>query len=622
MLWYISYLCVESEGRYYCADSSKPSPTAGQELKFDDNDSLFMVTDIRGVYRLTYEDGGPDKGDWVSLSPELLEENALPTGVWIGTPTGVTFNNDCSQIAVAYGRVPPTIWNVDPPCVVARLPDRRNYHPGRPPLTSSAGGSKVVWHPSGEYVLGIHGGIFKWDPAEDAYDVVQGETDVTPKSIECSPDGLVFITADIQGLVKIYEVTSMTLIYKLRSEDGIERICFSPDSLRFYDLRGSYCNVWEPNCLARLADALFEPLSGSAIANDSFWSDMDDTPITPIHFSISESHANSEPAVTAIAAQLQCGPDLLIVYSTDAGSIELYEDQKDEVYSIGKTISGAVAEHLECSNTDPYLAISEAYGIVVVKEITIRAGVVQTKDIYVEATSSTQRGNTRQLLFDASSNMLLIHGKQRSQVYTIPKGELVAERGLPGEGVGKWVLHASCQDLLVLLCNWSLDILHVVPLIITVPSSPEAGSVTIDAAMGSLSAQYITLRTEVTAAGRIRYGFAVLPSSVLSARAHPIEGDTPPPIKSLELSQTLLDTVQYALGTLPDDRIVFLDKALWVCTALLPEGENIIRHFFIPHDWVTNTGTLLCQILIDGTLLCPTKGRVAIMKSNIMSNWG
>lgn len=28
--------------------------------------------------------------------------------------------------------------------------------------------------------------------------------------------------------------------------------CFGMDSRRFYDLRGSYCNIWEPSALVRL----------------------------------------------------------------------------------------------------------------------------------------------------------------------------------------------------------------------------------------------------------------------------------------------------------------------------------------------------------------------------------
>ncbi|KUI66050.1 Vegetative incompatibility protein HET-E-1 [Cytospora mali] len=276
------------------------------ELKFDDHDSLFMVTDIRGVYKLPFEDGGSDEGSWVKLSPQLLEETALPEGVWIGTPTGVTFNKDCSQIAVAYGRVPPAIWNVDPPFVTARLPDRRKYHPGRPPPTSYAGGSKVVWHPSGAYVFGIHGDIFRWALAEDAYDIIQGETDVTPRSIECSPNGLVFMTADVQGLIKIYEVESMALIYKLRSEGGIDHICFSPDSLRFYDLRWSYCNVWAPSCLVRLADASIDRFIDSAMTNYKFWSNMGDAPDTSIQITVPERHASIKPAITAIVAHIKC----------------------------------------------------------------------------------------------------------------------------------------------------------------------------------------------------------------------------------------------------------------------------------------------------------------------------
>jgi hypothetical protein len=69
--------------------AQNPPQERAMELKFDENDSLFMVTDIRGVYRLSYEDGEPEKGDWVRLSPKLLEETALPAGVWIELQQGL-----------------------------------------------------------------------------------------------------------------------------------------------------------------------------------------------------------------------------------------------------------------------------------------------------------------------------------------------------------------------------------------------------------------------------------------------------------------------------------------------------------------------------------------------------
>lgn len=103
--------------------------------------------------------------------------------------------------------------------------------------------------------------------------------------------------------------------------------------------------------------------------------------------------------------------------------------------------------------------------------------------------------------------------------------------------------------------------------------------------------------------------------------------------------------IKFPLGILPDGRLVFINPALWVCSVQLripvsrrrlsawtqfcggvnEEQEEmdttvIKRHFFIPHDWVTVKDLRLCRVLEDGTVLCPTKGEVAVIRSDLVVN--
>ncbi|KAK7739100.1 hypothetical protein SLS62_011300 [Diatrype stigma] len=363
-------------------DAKNPHRERAIEIKFDEAGSLVMITDLRRAYKLPRDGDTTQSLAWAPLSPGLLEEVNIPEGMFLGTPSSVALNAECSQVAVAYRAFPLSIWNVDPPELVARL--KLKPKQGQRPANSHTGTNKVVWHPSGTYVLGIYGQIFKWSPIDDTYDEVKGEVGVIPHEIQCSPNGRVFLTIDVEGTIKIYDVAQMTVIYKLTSEDAVNRICFSPDNLRFYDLRGSYCNIWEPNCLVRIADSVSERFSDSD--------------------SISES---------------------------------------------------------------------------------LCFAVIPTECIY-----------------DIEQN----------------------------EGP------ASIRPL-------------------------------------------------------------TLPRAVLQAALHP-------------------------LGILRDGRMVILDKNLWVCTAQLNDVQDtIIRHFFVPHDWVTAAGMKLSHLLPDGTILCPSKGEVAIIQNDMTSEW-
>lgn len=596
------------------------------ELRFDETDCLYMVTDIRGVYRLaapgTGTNGRADcTGTWEKLNRELLEETALSEGIWLGTPTGVAFDAECSRIAVAYKGIPPAIWSLEPPRVIARLPGKRKNDRGIPPPTSYSNGSKVAWHPSGNYVLGIHGDIFKWDPLDDAYFIVQGETGITPSSIECSPNGVVFITGDAQGSIKIYDVSSMSLIYRLTSEDSISRICFSPDSLRFFDLRGSYCNVWEPNCLGRLADASLERFNeDSASTNDSFWSETDETLSTSISLPVSESHADRSPAVTAAAAYVACGSARLVVYATEDGSIELFDAQKDRTYSAGHTTFGAIVMQLACSNSSS-IAIVDSYGVVSVKKVVLDGDAMKVHTLTFKTTPSSEHDNMRQLLFHPSGDHLLVNGGTGSYVLSLEQRDLVAAREVgPGKKASKCALHPYMNDALILLStssviilDWKLNVLKEIP--VHLPAASTLGpSLAIDTLISAADVRHLVVRIASTSAGRAQYLFAALPMVGASVEITST--------KFSELPEKLVDAVEYVLGVLPGERLVFVDKGLWVCSASLADRRHSIsRHFFIPHDWITDTGLLLCRVLQDGTILCPTKGRISVMKSDLVPNW-
>lgn len=57
-------------------------------------------------------------------------------------------------------------------------------------------------------------------------------------------------------------------------------------------------------------------------------------------------------------------------------------------------------------------------------------------------------------------------------------------------------------------------------------------------------------------------------------------------MQALDLPEKFVGVIENVVGLLQDNCFVFVfvDKALWVCTAPLEEEGSITRHFFIPHD--------------------------------------
>ncbi|TGO54275.1 hypothetical protein BOTNAR_0272g00010 [Botryotinia narcissicola] len=81
--------------------------------------------------------------------------------------------------------------------------------------------------------------------------------DVHAQTLACSPDGRTLATGSPFGTIRLFEFdgsedANLSLIYRINAYDeGIRSLVFSGDGLRFIDIRGSLCRVWEPAALVR-----------------------------------------------------------------------------------------------------------------------------------------------------------------------------------------------------------------------------------------------------------------------------------------------------------------------------------------------------------------------------------
>ncbi|KAL1862499.1 hypothetical protein VTK73DRAFT_6875 [Phialemonium thermophilum] len=619
-----------------------PARERALDFRFRDDESLLMISDLRRVYRL--QTGGraaSSQRSWRPLDPALLEETSVPEGPFLSTPSAVAFNPECTQIAVVYRSFPLSIWNVDPPELVARM--KRKLKPGQGSVNSYTGDNRVVWHPAGREVVGIHGQVFRWNPTDDTYDEVKGAADSTgavPHGIQCSPNGLVIITSDVAGTIKIYDYASLSLVYKLTSEDTINQLCFSPDSVRFYDLRGSYCNVWEPSCLLRMADAALERNADADSTTDSFWSDTDDTGSTSLSIAASESHVERKPAVRMMAAG--DAPDAPLAYANDRGVLVIEEPlpggPRLEIRPLAVPLP---VESLAWDKHQKHLAYSLSNGTTTIKRVLIEGlpphRQISVTDVYNERQSPADRGRPLQILFDPSGTLLLIHGAEKTQVLSLADARIVAESDATGGKSARWTLDPSGPDSILCLSgtaadvyNWQLEKLRSCGWdpSISVPISGDSSAppATVDGVLQSHCAQFLLVRTISMHLNRPRYGFQILTTAALrpSSAAAAADGtDVPSDVaKPVSLSAEVQEAAEHPIGILPDGRFVFLDRDLWVCTVPLRNGAGeVTRHFFLPHDWVTNAGLRLCQVFRDGALLCPVKGEIALIDSEMCSDW-
>ena len=108
----------------------------------------------------------------------------------------------------------------------------------------------ITWNPMTGHVLGVYndGCVFKWHPFENDYD----ESSVPVGKIECTSDGKFFVTSSRDGTLRIWDFYHFTPIYQLFYSASVTSFAIDPNDTRIYDIRESFCSVWEPNALVRM----------------------------------------------------------------------------------------------------------------------------------------------------------------------------------------------------------------------------------------------------------------------------------------------------------------------------------------------------------------------------------
>ncbi|KAI0865949.1 hypothetical protein F4860DRAFT_458305 [Xylaria cubensis] len=610
-----------------------PRRERAMALEFATDDSFIIIaTNLRRVYRLDLKMKNPS---WTTFDSALLKENFLPEGAFINSPSSLAFNEDFTQLAVAYRGFPLAIWSLDPPKVLAR--SKRKQKQGQTTSNTWTGVNRVVWHPFNGQVLGIYrdGNIFKWGPSDNSHVEVKQELDATPSEIRCSYNGAVFATSDVRGSVKIYDYSQMVLIYKLMSDDIINSIAFSPDSQRFYDLRGSYCNVWEPNCLLRTVEAGMPEDSESIYSSEpdrrgSVFTDLendeDDVRSTSLTLYASEAQVENRLTITEVATCF--GDQQLCAYAKDEGIVEIYDMSRNLRHVIAQTTFGMGVHNITLSRRGNCIAYSTQDDFVYVKtfELLSDPGKIQIEEAY-SAKHTFSRGSINQLLIDCTSAHVLVCGEDRLQIVHFTKGIVIAEVNIePTEQLARWETHPADSELLLAFTagsvraySWrNLELKYTIPVEITnTNDSIPASSLTMEFLLPSYHPR---LHLAVVSSNKFSskyFTFLILDTTALGAASQ----DTV--IRTVDIPSSVADKIERPLGILQDGRLAFLDENLWVCTVRLlavPESR-LKRHFFLPRDWLTSTDLLLCRIQADGTLLCPSRGEMAVVKSEIGLDW-
>ncbi|KAI9696263.1 MAG: hypothetical protein M1836_005816 [Candelina mexicana] len=513
-----------------------------------------------------------------------------------GCPLIMTMSPDKSKLALSWRGKLPVVWDMY--ATASQQPFRCR---GRDRMDALLSTLAMQWLPDSNSILILchNTKLIQWH----IYDEELREFDhVKPHEMAISLDGNLLLSNDHMGTISVHTFPRLSLIYQLANENEfIEKLAFSPDAQRFYDLRGAVCNVWEPDALVRPDESEFEDY-GSSVATEP----------------VIARDESSQSHITALA----CGfADNFYCAGREDGTVCIHSALDGrKVRKVCSHPSHSSVIRLAWSDSGKFLISADDAGRIIGKRVNLKAenvfAVFPVLDIRVDEPP-------QQFIFNKDENLLLISTPSLDRVWDLNSRQEIYSRAWNVDRGWRWVQHPSQSDLLIWIdpfmvytFTWK-DLEHADPPEYSAseqyPSMPTSshGNDVLFAATTNNKQYVVYLSGTGKSETRLSSGvhMEILKISTL-------EDQHPHSLVSKCMTE-VASQIKYLIG-IYQDLVVFLDHDYWLCTwDIVAELQDVTRHFFLPKDWL-NHSTLPMAILNDqGTLFCPKHGEVAIVRNGI-----
>jgi WD40 repeat protein len=611
-----------------------PSPTdsRAKAIVFAERDSKLMMggddNTVRHIQIDRFHEG------WELLNPSILKETARMEGTIINSPMCLAFNGDNTQVGVSYRGAPLSVWRLSDGRCINRCKRSKDFNKDqRRGSANWFAVDRFTWNPVTGHVLGIYrdGCIFKWHPLTEENVEARWSAD----EISASPNGKLFATSSSNGSVRVWSFAFFSVIYQLSSEDLVTGIAFSPDSRRFYDIRGGAVNAWESNSITR------------SFETEEYTSDADSEVVSSTALSkFSEESIGAFEPVTAFAPAPD-GSSHCAGYAD--GNVLLFQGDKSEGSEIAHFYNMLDVSHMRWSKDGRYLAIADLAGDIQI--LSIRQRVKGGAEISPLPTPQCELEghNVEDILFSLDSRFLLIFTNPRGFICTVEDGKLQTSSDLDNSYQRKWICHPSLPDVLlafgvsdVQAYGWEDMSIRGTALYCDLHQGPRSGDTvenqTADFGASRLEQLFINNDDSPTSTSQVTMAMvtqdkehillstkpANLSSNVSKqilifkiSDLKPLDSTEtlPSPLPFLQIPKRVLSQVHIPLGILPDSRFVFLDYDLWMCTYSLDttfggDAAEYRRFYFIPRDWMGSCSLGNSALAVDGTLFWPKEDRV------------
>ncbi|KAI9889610.1 MAG: hypothetical protein M1814_005118 [Vezdaea aestivalis] len=416
--------------------------------------------------------------------------------------------------------------------------------------------------------------------------------DANAQIVCSSPDGMILLTGNSAGMLQLFEFDTLQLLYRVNAADcSIRALSFSTDNLRFLDVRGTQCNVWEPAVL------------GLAKQDESSTEQADWQPII-------KGMENDDVDITSI--QIEDSGKFFFVGRSD-GSLSLYDmgsgQQRKVLYrhnhqtSVISTLWGSQKKLVATSDTACRFIVctlipDEEFGWKVLNKLIDRRA----------------DSKVLQILLDPPNDHLLISTEESNSVWNLATKTIISTQTWQAPPSFSWINSPNEPAHRFLLTPATIETFEWTSA--SLLRSPHL----LQASEGQSKSQPKRVKNAFTfAQGK----FLVMELSrpyeeIIASETLLFELNQLDPIKRLLLSTTgfyeVARNIKHLIGGY-GSRLLFVDPSRWVCSIDTGQADSsyYVRHFPIPSDWQSQQRRLQMNVSRNGNVLFVRTNEVAVI---------
>lgn len=424
---------------------------------------------------------------------------------------------------------------------------------------------------------------------------------VNAQTLACSPDGRTLVTGSSFGTIQVFDLDGaggeiLIPIYRIDAhEEGIKSLTFSNDSLRFIDIRGSQCRVWEPAVLVRKD---LEDCDESEVSD----------PSPMVNASVKMAEGDIKAEITAMVCDSD--GDVIFCGKQDGSVVACLIQDVNQDWVLYKHSSSIAITSIAWGQQEHILASVDASSRIIIRKLVKHQTAWSASEVL---TDQRFADSVCGLLISPANDNLLIDGKESYELWTIQGQKLGSKTCLPQKHQ-KLISHPLRLSTFV---SFELDKVHIFNWSdfkeLTAPEGvklnrPSEPSVKSSAITISYHANNILVELTRKTGDQSSTKLECWQTSDIMTSAKSIT-----PLPGFDM---LGPCIRYIIAV-NGNNLIFLDTDLWVCSlnlksfAITPEVK---RHFFIPTDWLSISGEVFFQLTPKNEFVFVKKNELLIIQ--------